>query len=87
MKNFQIKSLAGLLLFIFTITLVIIAVIKNDDLYVAYAILLSCVQFYLYKRFNISRIFFEGNVHEPVQPIKCRHIDKKGIRYHEINLN
>lgn len=90
MKNFQIRSLIGLiftLLLMFNIGLIVIAVIKNDDLYVAYAILLSCVQFYFYERFKISRIFFESDVRESVQTIKYCDADKKDIRYHEINLN
>jgi hypothetical protein len=90
MKNFQIRSLAGpcfALLFVFNISLVTIAVIKNDDLYVAYAIVLSCVQFYLYERFKVSRIFFEGDMHDTAQTEKHGHADKKAINYYDINPN
>ena len=90
MKNFQIRSSAGLyfaLLFVFNIGLVAIAVIKNDDLYVAYAIVLSCVQFYLYERFRISRIFFEGDVHDTAQTVKYGRQEKKAASYYDINPN
>ena len=90
MKNLQIRSLTGLiftLLFILNVSLVVIAVVKNNDLYVAYAILLSCAQFYLYDRFKISRIFFESDVHESAQTVKYDREGKKNIKYHEINLN
>lgn len=90
MKNFQNRSLTGLiftLLFIFNLSLVVIAVVKNDDLYVGYAILLSCVQFYLYERFKISRIFFEGDMHDLAQTVKHEHVDKKALNYYDINPN
>nr|WP_294790276.1 hypothetical protein [uncultured Mucilaginibacter sp.] len=88
MKNSQNRSLAGLifiLLFIFNVSLVVIAVLKNDDLYIAYAILMSYVQFYLYHKFKISRFFFECDVDGSSQTIK--HPDEKGGRYYDVNPN
>lgn len=90
MKNFQFRSLTGLifaLLFISNISLVVIAVINSNDLYAAYAILLSCAQFYLYRKFKILRIFFECDVHQPVQASNYGRADKKSIKRYEINLN
>lgn len=88
MKNSQNRSLAGLifiLLFIFNISLVVTAVLKNDDLYIAYAILISCVQFYLYHKFKISGFFFECDLNGSAQTIK--HDDEKGGRYYDVNPN
>ena len=90
MKNLPIRPLVGLsfaLLFVFNICLVITAIIKSDDLYVAYAILLSCAQFYFYEKFKVSRIFFECDTHEPAHTENHAHVDKKGIKYYEVNLN
>lgn len=90
MKNFQISPLTGFFLtsiFVFNITLLVIAVIKNDDLYVAYAIVLSCLQFYIYKKFKIPGIFFESDVHDTAQTVKYGHQDKKTINYYDINPN
>jgi len=90
MKNFQIRSLKGLffsLVFIFNISLVVIAVIKNNDLYLAYAILLSCAQFYIYERFKISRIFFESDMHGNAQTVKYRDTEKRDLKYYDINAN
>jgi hypothetical protein len=90
MKNFQIRSLTGLsfaLLFIFNICLIITAVIKSDDLYVAYAILLSCAQFYLYEKFKMYRILFECDTHEYARSVKYRNADETAIKHYEINPN
>lgn len=90
MKNFQIRSLVGLcfaLLFVFNIALVIIAVIKNDDLYVAYAIFLSSAQFYLYEKFKISRIFFESEVNDLSHTEGYSRVDERHMRHYDINLN
>jgi 4-amino-4-deoxy-L-arabinose transferase-like glycosyltransferase len=90
MKNFQIRSLTGLifaLLFIFNISLVLIAVIKNDDLYIAYAILLSCGQFYLYEKFKLYRILFACNSDEFAHTDNHAHTDGKRMKHYDINLN
>ncbi len=88
MKNLSIRSLKDLiftLLFIFNVCLVVIAVIKNDDLYIAYAILLSCAQFYLYEKFKSSRIFFTCDTHEFAHTDEYAH--GKRMKYYDINLN
>ena len=90
MKNLQIRSLSGLcfaLFAILNISLVIIAVIKNDDLYVAYAILLSCAQFYLYEKLKLGRIFFESDVQDAPRISDCNKAEKKGTEYYRINSN
>jgi hypothetical protein len=90
MKNFQIRCLAGLsfvLLFIFNISLVVIGVIKGDDLYVAYAILLSCAQFYLYEKLKISRMFFESHVSDLVNTERYSRVDERHMRQYDIHLN
>ncbi|MGY3212629.1 hypothetical protein [Mucilaginibacter sp. HD30] len=90
MKNIPIRSLTGLifsLLFMFNVSLVVLAVIKNDDLNMAYAILLSCAQFYLYERFNISRIFFESDIVEHPKTVKNRRGQKTNLKYYDINPN
>lgn len=91
MKNLKIRPLGGLyfaLLFILNVTLVTIAVIKSDDLYVAYAILLSSAQFYIYEKFKISRIFFECDTHHDYgETQEYTQVDETGIRHYDIHLN
>ncbi len=67
MKNLKIWSLAGLFLviiFLFDIGLVVVAIIKNNDLYVAYAILVSCLQLYVYEKLKLSRFVFDRKLVE-----------------------
>ena len=90
MKNLQIRPLIGLsfvLLFIFNISLVITAVVTSNDLYVAYAILLSCSQFYLYEKLKISRVFFESDVSDLAHTEGYSRVDERHIRHYDINLN
>ncbi len=90
MKNLKIRPLGGLyfaLLFIFNITLVTIAVVKNDDLYVAYAILLSCSQFYIYQKCRMWRIFFAYDCHDDTPEYHCGDEKEKFDRYYQINPN
>jgi|GEM_PF-2741028 len=90
MKKNQIRLIGGLffaLLFIFNVSLVIIAVIKNDDIYVAYAILLSCFQFYIYHKSSLSKTFFKADKTEPMQTIQYQRADKPQPKYHEIYPN
>jgi hypothetical protein len=90
MKNLQIRPLVGLsfaILFVFNICLVITAVIKSDDLYVAYAILVSCAQFYLYEKLKISRIFFESDVSDLAHTEGYSRVDERHMRHYDINLN
>ncbi|MFD0750269.1 hypothetical protein ACFQZS_08965 [Mucilaginibacter calamicampi] len=90
MKKNQIRPLGGLylaLLFIFNISLVAIAVIKNDDIYVAYAILISCFQFYICHKSRVFRILFSVDTPESQRPMQPRDAHKKEPKYHEIHLN
>lgn len=90
MKNFQIRSLTGLiftLFFVLNISLVIIAVLKNDDLYIAYAILLSCAQFYLYEKFKSTRILNGSDTDESNCNTPYNNVDATGIQRYNINLN
>ncbi len=77
------------LIFLVDIGLVVIAVIKDNDLYVAYAILISCLQFYLYEKLKMSRLFFNMRVDttrdDEVIPEKVS--THSQVKYYNINLN
>ena len=90
MKNYQIRPLGGLyfaLLFVFNIALVTIAVFENNDIYVAYAILISSLQFYVYEKWKLSRFLFAAEVQTVEHTEVFTHTDEGGIKQYDSNLN